>query len=192
MLARAGRWRPGTAVKALAALRLGFLVLLLAVSGCLPGTRETSVDPGRVRVYFSPHGGAQAAVVEEIDRAAKEILVQSYNFSNKEIIAALRRAAASGVNVRLILDKSCRLDHEGSQAKAAQSVGPTFIDGEHAIAHNKVMVIDGVRVITGSFNFTHAAEEKNAENLLILDSPELAASYRDNWIAHLSHSEPYK
>jgi phosphatidylserine/phosphatidylglycerophosphate/cardiolipin synthase-like enzyme len=52
------------------------------------------------------------------------------------------------------------------------------------------MVIDGETVITGSFNFTKAAEQKNAENLLILDSPELAAFYAKNWEAHLAHSEP--
>jgi hypothetical protein len=36
---------------------------------------------------------------------------------------------------------------------------PVYIDAEHAIAHNKIMVIDGQTVITGSFNFTNAAEE---------------------------------
>jgi len=179
-------------MKARAAFRLGLLALLLALCGCLPATRETHVDPGRVRVYFSPSGGAERAVVEEIDQAAKEILVQAYTFTNKAIIAALRRAARAGVNVRLILDKSCASEHDGSQAKAARSIGPTSIDAEHAIAHNKVMIIDGVRVITGSFNFTNAAEDKNAENLLILDSPELAASYRDNWKTHQAHSEAYK
>lgn len=172
--------------------RGGLFVLLLAVLGCLPATRETHVDSGRVRVYFSPRGGAEEAIVTEIDHAATEILVQAYTFTNKDIIAALRRAAKAGVAVRLILDKSCASEYEGSQAKAARSIGPTFIDAEHAIAHNKVMIIDGVRVITGSFNFTNAAEDKNAENLLILDSPELAAIYRDNWKNHQGHSEAYK
>jgi phosphatidylserine/phosphatidylglycerophosphate/cardiolipin synthase-like enzyme len=43
---------------------------------------------------------------------------------------------------------------------------PTYIDSKHTIAHNKIMIIDKATVITGSFNFTKAAEEKNAENLL--------------------------
>jgi phosphatidylserine/phosphatidylglycerophosphate/cardiolipin synthase-like enzyme len=178
-------------MRARAALRLGLLVLLLAAGGCLPAARETHVEPGRVQVFFSPRGGAEQAVVEAIDQAAKEILVQAYTFTNRNIIAALRRAARAGVAVRLILDKGCLSEYGGSQAKAARSIGPTFIDAEHAIAHNKVMIIDGVRVITGSFNFTNAAEEKNAENLLILDSPELAALYRDNWKSHQSHSAAY-
>ena len=69
---------------------------------------------------------------------------------------------------------------------------PTYIDAEHQIAHNKIMVLDKETVITGSFNFTKAAEEKNAENLLILKSKELAKVYIDNWNKHKAHSQAYK
>jgi phosphatidylserine/phosphatidylglycerophosphate/cardiolipin synthase-like enzyme len=53
------------------------------------------------------------------------------------------------------------------------------------------MIIDKETVITGSFNFTKAAEEKNAENLLILKSKELAKTYIDNWTKHKEHSDSY-
>ena len=61
----------------------------------------------------------------------------------------------------------------------------------HAIAHNKVMIIDKAVLITGSFNFTKAAEEKNAENLLVLRSKELARTYIENWQRHKEHSVRY-
>jgi phosphatidylserine/phosphatidylglycerophosphate/cardiolipin synthase-like enzyme len=61
-----------------------------------------------------------------------------------------------------------------------------------AIAHNKVMVIDSRIVITGSFNFTKAAEESNAENLLIIEDVDLAAKYAKNWQEHLDHSVLYE
>jgi phosphatidylserine/phosphatidylglycerophosphate/cardiolipin synthase-like enzyme len=64
---------------------------------------------------------------------------------------------------------------------------PTRIDATHAIAHNKVLVIDGEIVLTGSFNFTKAAQEKNAENLLIIRDPALAAQYTQNWVRHEAH-----
>jgi len=57
----------------------------------------------------------------------------------------------------------------------------TYIDSRHAIAHNKIIIIDKETVITGSFNFTKAAEEKNAENLLIIRNKKLAEIYIDNW-----------
>jgi phosphatidylserine/phosphatidylglycerophosphate/cardiolipin synthase-like enzyme len=55
-------------------------------------------------------------------------------------------------------------------------------------AHNKIIIIDRETVINGSFNFTKAAEKKNAENLLIIKSKELATTYIENWIKHREHS----
>ena len=54
------------------------------------------------------------------------------------------------------------------------------------------MVIDKETVIIGSFNFTKAVEEKNAENLLILRSKDLAQEYIENWKKHRGHSEKYE
>jgi phosphatidylserine/phosphatidylglycerophosphate/cardiolipin synthase-like enzyme len=53
------------------------------------------------------------------------------------------------------------------------------------------MIIDGETVITGSFNFTKAAEESNAENLLVIHDKKLAEQYIDNWKEHEKHSEVY-
>jgi len=53
-------------------------------------------------------------------------------------------------------------------------------------------IIDGTTVITGSFDFSKAAEEKNAENLLVIKSPELAKKYIENWNNHKGHSELYE
>ena len=65
----------------------------------------------------------------------------------------------------------------------------TRIDSAHAIVHNKVMIIDARVIITGSFNFTKAAEEKNAENLLVIRDKGLARNYVENWRVHAEHSE---
>lgn len=56
--------------------------------------------------------------------------------------------------------------------------------------HNKIIIIDRETVITGSFNFTKAAEEKNAENVLIIRDKALAKVYIDTWDKHRGHSEP--
>ena len=61
----------------------------------------------------------------------------------------------------------------------------------HSISHNKVMVIDDQVVITGSFNFTHAAEAFNAENLLIIHDRDLARKYSENWRLHAAHAKPF-
>jgi phosphatidylserine/phosphatidylglycerophosphate/cardiolipin synthase-like enzyme len=67
-----------------------------------------------------------------------------------------------------------------------------YLDARHAIFHDKVMVIDSVVVVTGSFNFTNAAEINNAENLLVIHSSGLAARYAENWEMHRQHSQLIK
>lgn len=51
------------------------------------------------------------------------------------------------------------------------------------------MVIDGATLLTGSYNFTTAAEQHNAENLLVIHDAKLVAKYAENWKAHFAHSE---
>jgi phosphatidylserine/phosphatidylglycerophosphate/cardiolipin synthase-like enzyme len=143
------------------------------------------------RVYFSPDGGCTDAIVSEINAAASVIRVQAYSFTSKPIAKALVDAKNRGIDVQVILDKSQRTANYSSADFVAHAGMPTYIDAEHAIAHNKIIIIDNQTVITGSFNFSKAAEDKNAENLLILKDSTLAKSYLENWQKHLEHSEKY-
>jgi phosphatidylserine/phosphatidylglycerophosphate/cardiolipin synthase-like enzyme len=164
----------------------GLVLLLLA--GCGPAA---SIPQG-VQVYFSPRGGATEAAVSALDQATNSVLVQAYSFTSAPIARALVEAQRRGVKVRVILDKSQRTE-KYSEADFLKNQGiPTLIDAQHAIAHNKIMILDGRVVLTGSFNFTKAAEENNAENLLIINDPVLAAQYTQNWLLHQRHSEPYE
>ena len=144
-----------------------------------------------VKVYFSPKGGCTDAIIKEIDQAKTDILMQAYSFTSAPIAKALVSAHKRGIKVQAILDKSQRSEKYTSAAFLTNTGIPTYIDDKHAIAHNKIMIIDKATVITGSFNFTKAAEEKNAENLLIISSKELAKLYLENWRKHKEHSEPY-
>jgi phosphatidylserine/phosphatidylglycerophosphate/cardiolipin synthase-like enzyme len=151
-----------------------------------------SIQAAEIQVYFSPQGGCTEAVVANLDKATNTVLVQAYSFTSAPIAKALVDAKKRGVKVRVILDKSQRTE-KYSSADFVQRAGiTTFIDAKHAIAHNKIMVIDGETILTGSFNFTKAAEEKNAENLLVIRDAALAAKYTANWEAHLKHSEAYQ
>ena len=88
-------------------------------------------------------------------------------------------------------DKSQQTEQYSAATFLVNAGIQTLIDNQHAIAHNKVIVIDRATVITGSFNFTKAAEQKNAENLLILHDKTLAKQYAENWKVHEEHSEVY-
>lgn len=178
-----------TVVKA-AALACLIIIQTLLPSWTTAQAHEVSLNTV-AHVYFSPAGGCTEALVSEINKAKSEILVQAYSFTSKKIASALADAQARGVDVQIILDKSQR-SARGSLAVFERRAGVrVYIDRLHAIAHNKVMIIDGSTVVTGSFNFTRAAEMKNAENLLIVKSSGLAQLYRSNWNEHKSHSEAY-
>ena len=169
----------------------GALVLLCVMFFWGRAARAIEVDIGRVppvEVYFSPRNGATAAIVREIDRARSEIRIQAYSFTSAPIAQALLKAHTRGIRVEVILDKSQRTGKYSSSTFLMNARIPTYIDAEHAIAHNKIILIDRSVVITGSFNFTRAAEEKNAENLLIIRSAELVKPYLDNWQYHRNHS----
>jgi phosphatidylserine/phosphatidylglycerophosphate/cardiolipin synthase-like enzyme len=144
-------------------------------------------------VFFSPHGRATEAVVGELGNAKMEVLVQAYSFTSAPIAKALVDAYKLGVKVTVVLDRSQRSEKYSSADFVNNAGIPTYIDAKHAIAHNKIMIIDGATLITGSFNFTKAAEEKNAENLLVIKGDaELVKKYLANFEEHLGHSEKYE
>jgi phosphatidylserine/phosphatidylglycerophosphate/cardiolipin synthase-like enzyme len=172
-------------LRLLGCLGLGAALLF---AGCGP---QASIPQG-VQVYFSPRGGATEAVVNALDHATNVVLVQAYSFTSAPIAQALVSAHRRGIKVQVILDHSQRTE-KYSEADFLRNSGiPTLIDARHAIAHNKIIIIDAFLVLTGSFNFTRAAEEHNAENLLVINDPVLAQQYIANWQSHQQHSEPFE
>ena len=145
-----------------------------------------------IQVYFSPDGGCTEAIVRELGKAKSTVLVQAYSFTSAPIAKALVDAEKRGVKIQVILDKRERREKYTEADFLLHAGVPTWIDAKHAIAHNKVMVIDSHTILTGSFNFTKAAEENNAENLLVIDDAALAEKYTDNFQKHLAHSEKYE
>ncbi len=133
------------------------------------------------QVCFTPGQNCTGLIVNTINKAQKNIDVQAYGFTSQPIINALVNAEKRGVQVRIILDKS-NLSGNNSVIPTIEAANiPVWIDYKVKIAHNKVMVIDAQTVITGSFNFTSSAQNRNAENVLIVQNPQLAAQYEQNF-----------
>lgn len=175
------------------AVRMLVVLALLIGLAVVPVHAAETFTPARVAVYFSPHGGATDAVVHELTAAKTQVLMQAYAFTSAPIAKALVEAHKRGVQILAVLDTS----NETGQYSAATFLTNTGleprIDDAHAIAHSKVMVIDRATIITGSFNFTKAAEEKNAENLLVItEAPELVTAYEANIRFHAEHAHPYR
>ena len=163
-------------------------LLVALLTGC--ERHDVSIPQG-VQVFFSPNGGCTKAVVDVLATATNSVYVQAYSFTSAGIARALIDAHQRKVKVQVILDDSQRTE-KYSEADFLEHYGlPPLIDARHAIAHNKIIVVDGSIVITGSFNFTKGAEEKNAENLLVINDPVLARKYMGNWSVHEAHAEPF-
>jgi phosphatidylserine/phosphatidylglycerophosphate/cardiolipin synthase-like enzyme len=167
------------------------LILVLFLPACQVKEPKAPGFLPPIEVRFSPKGGCTEAVVKEINAAKTTLLVQAYSFTSAPIAKALVDVHKRGVKVQVILDKSQRTEKYSSADFVAHAGIPTLIDAKHAIAHNKIMVVDDQTVITGSFNFTRSAEQDNAENLLVIRDRMLAAKYTANWQMHAEHSEKY-
>lgn len=168
-------------------------ILFIALSLSTISIAEQFPAIGTIDVYFSPRGGATEAIVDEINKAQSEILVQAYSFTSAPIAKGLIEAKKRGVKIEVVLDKSQRTEKYSSADFITHAGIPTYIDPKHAIAHNKIILVDGQTLITGSFNFSKAAEERNAENLLVIKGNKpLVERYIQNFDEHKSHSEPYK
>ncbi len=163
-------------------LRLG-LCFSLAVLLMVP-----QLWAGDVRIFFSPKGGCEEAVLAQIDKAHSYIHVAMYAFTSRYLAHALLRAKERGVDVKVVLDAT--FDGKTSYSKgeylrrngiSVKDIHPVWRQGLREIEgvmHHKFAVIDGHVVVTGSYNWTASAERANYENLLVFtDAPSLAAAY---------------
>lgn len=173
-------------------MRMRLLGLFFAISFSTVVYAAPLPSTGTVEVFFSPNGGTTEAVVQEIHSARQEIRVQAYSFTSKPIAKALIDARKRGVRIEAVLDKSNATAKYSAATFLYNANIPVMIDNRHAIAHNKIMIIDRKTLITGSFNFTAAAENKNAENLLVIKgNQKLTDQYIHNYDVHREHSKPY-
>jgi phosphatidylserine/phosphatidylglycerophosphate/cardiolipin synthase-like enzyme len=139
---------------------------------------------GQVIAAFTPEHDVAELIVDRINAAKVEVLVQAYLFTNRKITAALIKAHRRGVNVEVVADREQTFNVSQSTVRElVQAKVPVWLDNRFAAAHSKVILFDGVHVLTGSFNFTQAAQSKNAENVLLtLYAPKLTARYKENYL----------
>ena len=152
---------------------------------------------GTVQVGFAPWDNAEGMIVDAIREAKQQILVHAFSFTSRTIANALIAARRRGVDVRVMADREQTLGGEASRIPDLVRAGiPVTLEVRYQSAHNKVMVIDAgsaeAAVITGSYNWTYAAQYRNAENVLILrHNPDIVKAYAANWRRHHADALPY-
>ncbi len=182
-----------------------FFLIIFPLISCVadvgahePNKNSVVVNP-TVEALFTPGDKIARRIVDLIDDAKHDIKIQAYGFTNTAITNALVAAKRRGVDVQIIEDDGEYLNINNFSKTKLDSLKATgakiYLDSEHAIAHNKIILIDASTpqhaLITGSYNFTQAAEKNNAENvLLIRANADIIAAYLANWKKHVAHSTP--
>ena len=159
----------------------------------VPANSSTAV----VTALFSPEDNIQKTLVNTINNAQRNILVQAYLFTDERIGNALIAAHKRGVNVEILLDSDMALGGKNVLTMQFFEAGiPVRLETHYENAHNKIMIFDHdtakALVVTGSYNFTYSAQKRNAENVVMIrNAPAIVARYVDNWRKHAEQAMPY-
>jgi len=168
--------------------KAAFVAFLLGATSCaLPHPARSDANfelPAHAtyEVIFSPTMQAEQAIIRFIQDAQKSVHVAAYSFTSRPIAQALLEARARGLDVRVVVDKSQASGRYSAATFLANQAVSVRVDGEYQLQHQKVVIVDGVSVETGSYNFTASARDRNSENVIIIrNAPALAARYEENW-----------
>lgn len=130
---------------------------------------------------FSPGGDCASRVVYWIGRANSSIHILIYSFTLNAIGDALVQAKQRGIDVKIVWDKS-NWNASGSEYQKLKDSGiEVRVDYRHGLLHDKVAIIDQHIIITGSFNWSQAANQENRENLIVIDGQTWAQDYEQQF-----------
>lgn len=138
---------------------------------------EAQVGDATVKVFFSPKGGANAAVMAELQKAQKSIKFMNFSLTGAELQNIIISKRKAGLLVEGVLDE-CLSRGKYSLIRPFKEAGLYVLrDGNQALLHHKVFIVDDETVITGSSNYSDSAENSNNENTLIIKSKNIASFY---------------
>nr|WP_231973638.1 phospholipase D family protein [Variovorax sp. HW608] len=160
---------------------------------------DAPVAAPSIEVAFSPDAGAEALVLKAIAMARSSIRLAAYSFTSPPVVSALLAARRRGVDVAVVVDYKNNLVEARSNAARealnllANAGIPARTVSAYPIHHDKFIVVDGLHVETGSFNYTAAAAKRNSENVLVVwNDPALAGKYIAHWQSRWSQGQPYR
>ena len=174
-------------------MRKKFLAIFFLAMIAGSASADTTSQAAKVQALFTPGDNIAGAIVAAIRDAKKTINVQCYSFTNKAIGHALLEAHRRHIEISVLADRE-QFEHGAAfiVRDLKQAGIQVKLDGTHGAAHNKIILIDAdganPKIVTGSFNFTQAAQKFNAENVvMIYNDKNLAQAFRDNWQQHWQH-----
>nr|WP_322074795.1 phospholipase D family protein [Burkholderia cepacia] len=144
---------------------------------------------------FSPEGSAEQQVIATLGNATHTIRMMAYALTSPPIVRQLLAAKRRGVDVAVVADRKGNVGRANIAALnlLVQAGIPTRLIDRYAIAHDKVIVVDGTTVETGSFNYSAAAARRNSENVVVMSAcPAIARQYLAHWQSRWDQGTAYQ
>jgi phosphatidylserine/phosphatidylglycerophosphate/cardiolipin synthase-like enzyme len=140
--------------------------------------QSANVNGTQIWVIFTSEDGAlEQGIIPVVNFAQSSIRFLAFSFTDYPLANAMIARAQNGVSVAGVYEK-VGSDTEASEFDTLYCGGVAVRrDGNSGFMHDKVIVVDGRYVITGSMNYSTSAEESNDENVVILDNPEIAGLF---------------
>jgi phosphatidylserine/phosphatidylglycerophosphate/cardiolipin synthase-like enzyme len=138
-----------------------------------------------LKAFFSPKGGCESEIVRIVENTQKHLDVAVYSINNRAILCSLEKAKKKGVRVRILTD---HVQAAGNARITLDLVKQGFDLRLHSfgrIMHNKFLIADDSRVMTGSFNWTQPAENVNEENCVEFTDPKVVSQFKKQFDDHL-------
>jgi phosphatidylserine/phosphatidylglycerophosphate/cardiolipin synthase-like enzyme len=171
-------------------IRALVLAALLAIAGA---AQARNADTAKVEVAFTPGDDISDLIARRIGRSRENVRMQAYLFTDRHIAGALFAALRRGVAVEIVGD-AAQFETGGLPwlAPLGRAGARVYLNTGHAASHNKIVIVDGATVITGSYNFTQAAQARNAENVVVISGNRaLAQRFVTNFERHRDQSAPW-
>jgi len=137
-----------------------------------------------IKAMFSPKGGISAEIMRTIGAAKSSVDIAAFSFTSTYIANVIKRICKKpGMQVQIVFDKdfadkkTSKLD----ERLCLYGAKTRKVDLKHGSMHHKFIIVDNTILFTGSYNFTNDAENRNCENVIITDLPEIVAAYREEF-----------
>jgi len=144
--------------------------------------QTTNVDGSVIKVIFTSEDPAlEDAIIPIVNSATRTIRFLAFSYTDYPLANAMIQRSQNGVNVAGVFDKTQSGGQGAEIGTLLCAQVPVRQDGNPQFMHNKIIVVDERYVITGSLNYSTSAETSNDENVIIIDNPDIAKLYMQDF-----------
>jgi len=143
----------------------------------VPPAEDSSGGAPTFEAFFSPGTDCLRAILRELRVARRKVDICVYTITDDRISDVLYGMAQRGIELRILGDAEKARDPGADLHALRKAKVPVRLDRGAGHMHHKFMVVDDARLLTGSYNWTRAAERENRENVLVTTHEGLVTAY---------------